>query len=167
MKLTVSRIPDSGIEEKLKLRISLSDDMPKQDVEVSFKAMKFGERVMIEGRAETTATLGCSRCLNNFSFPVNITFNTEYIPLRETGEESEHELTAEELDVGTYINDQIDLIEVVRGHILLSLPMKPLCNEQCKGICSHCGKNFNEGDCECRNDYIDPRLEPLKKLKIK
>lgn len=167
MKLTVSRIPDSGVDEKLKLRFSLNDDMPKQDVEVTFKAMKFGERVMIEGRAETTATLGCSRCLNHFSFPVDITFNTEYIPFRETGQESEHELTSEELDISTYTNDQIDLTEVVRGHILLFLPMKPLCNAQCKGICSQCGINLNEGSCECRSDNIDPRLEPLKKLKIK
>jgi uncharacterized protein len=167
MRLTVSRIPDSGIEEKLKLRISLNDSMPTQDAEVSVKAKKFGERVLIEGRAKTTATLGCSRCLKHFSSPVDITFNTEYIPLRETGEEVEHELTAEELDVSTYGNDQIDLTETVRDHILLFLPMKPLCNIQCKGMCSHCGKNLNEGSCECRSDHIDPRLAPLKKLKIK
>lgn len=167
MRLTVSRIPESGIEEKLKLRISLNDNMPTQDVEVLFKAIKFGDRVLIEGRAKTKATLGCSRCLKHFFSPVDITFNTEYIPHRETGEEGEHELTAEELDVNTYINDQIDLTEAVRDHILLSLPMKALCNAQCKGMCLHCGKNFNEGACECRSDYIDPRLAPLKKLKIK
>jgi uncharacterized protein len=167
MRLTVSRIPEDGTEEKLKLRMSLNESMPKQEVEVSVKASKFGERVLIDGRAKTTATQGCSRCLKNFSSPVDITFNTEYITCREAVGEGEKELTMEELDVSTYVNDQIDITEVVREHILLSLPMKPLCNTKCKGICPHCGKNLNEGICKCSSNHIDPRLEPLKKLKIK
>jgi uncharacterized protein len=63
--------------------------------------------------------------------------------------------------------DKIDLSEDVRDYALLALPMKKLCSENCKGLCPKCGKNLNDGPCECRDEKIDPRWEPLQKLKTK
>jgi uncharacterized protein len=62
------------------------------------------------------------------------------------------------------INYKLDLDELMRADILLELPMKFLCSEDCKGLCFVCGRNLNDGTCSCDLHQIDPRLEALKKL---
>ncbi len=59
---------------------------------------------------------------------------------------------------------KLDLDELVYSEVLLSLPMKHLCHNDCKGICFKCGKNLNEGDCGCNKKEIDPRLQVLADL---
>ena len=61
-------------------------------------------------------------------------------------------------------SQEIDLDELVMSDLLLTLPMKHLCREDCKGLCAQCGKNLNEGDCGCKKKPVDPRLEALRKL---
>lgn len=61
-------------------------------------------------------------------------------------------------------NYQLDLDELLRADIILNLPVKYLCKEECKGLCAQCGKDLNQGDCSCDKRQIDPRLEVLKKL---
>ena len=63
--------------------------------------------------------------------------------------------------------DKIDLSEDVKEMTLLALPMKHLCDENCKGLCSKCGKDLNEGPCNCKEEEINPVWEPLLKLKDK
>lgn len=59
---------------------------------------------------------------------------------------------------------KLDLDELVYSEVIVSLPMKHLCNEGCKGICPKCGKNLNEGKCGCPEKEIDPRLSALADL---
>lgn len=165
MRLTISSIPESGIEEELKFPIALNNVVLEEDVQVFLKASRFGDKVLVDGRATSMASLVCSRCLKKISFPVKMRFNVEYIPYREFAEEDEHELTREELDVSFYRDDEIDIRDLVREQMLLAIPMKPLCGSNCQGICSKCGKNLNEASCECSTEEIDPRLAPLKSLK--
>lgn len=165
MRLTVSDIPDGGIEEELKLPIALGDVVLKGDVQVFLTASRFGSKVLVDGRIVSLALLICSRCLKEFSFPVNINFSVEYIPFSEFAEEDEHELTKNKLDVSFYHGDEIDIDDLIREQMLLTIPMKPLCTSMCKGICPKCGRNFNETSCECSIEKIDPRLAPLKKFK--
>ena len=61
-------------------------------------------------------------------------------------------------------NYQLPLDELVETDILLELPSKNLCREDCRGLCLHCGKNLNEGLCGCHSDPVDPRLEVLRGL---
>ena len=62
-------------------------------------------------------------------------------------------------------DDQIDLDEVLREQFYLALPMKPLCREDCAGLCPQCGTNRNTGTCSCETEPEDPRLAPLRRLK--
>ena len=64
----------------------------------------------------------------------------------------------------TIKNMELDLDELIRTDITLGVPYLFLCKEDCKGVCSGCGKNLNEESCECGKDEIDPRLEPLRKI---
>ncbi len=58
----------------------------------------------------------------------------------------------------------LDLTEVTRQNILLAIPPSPVCRTKCAGLCPHCGKNWNEGPCDCKEENIDPRMQVLKQL---
>jgi uncharacterized protein len=102
--------------------------------------------------------------------PVDAAFDLRYVPHSEnTGGEGEAEREIEEDDLTTayYRDETIDLGELVREQFYLALPMKPLCAEACKGLCPQCGMNLNQGTCDCRLEWQDPRFEALKALKNK
>ena len=79
--------------------------------------------------------------------------------------EEEREVEEDDLETSYYRDDQIDLSELMREQFYLALPMKPLCREDCKGLCPQCGTNLNTGTCDCAPAWDDPRLAPLKQLK--
>jgi uncharacterized protein len=75
------------------------------------------------------------------------------------------EIAGEDNDEIILVEDlKLDLDELVYTEIIISLPMKHLCRADCKGICSGCGKNLNEGECNCSTKQIDPRLQALADL---
>jgi uncharacterized protein len=92
--------------------------------------------------------------------------------LPETGDAADQPSTAKgekevrDADVGVsfYKDETIDLGEVMRDEFYLALPMKPLCKDDCKGLCPVCGVNRNRETCACKADWVDPRLEALKAL---
>ncbi len=165
MKIKVSDIPESGIEKELKFPLTLNEVGLTRGVDVVLRIRRFGKKVLVDGRTTCVADLVCSRCLKQISRPMDVGFNLEYIPYREYGEKDEHELTSKELDFSFYQDDEIDIGDLIREQIILAVPMKPLCEPDCKGICSKCGTNLNEMSCDCGSDEIDTRLAPLKKLK--
>lgn len=73
----------------------------------------------------------------------------------------------DEEDFDDYIvveGETLDLDELIYSDIILLIPQKYLCSEDCKGLCPTCGKNLNEGECACSKQQIDPRLEALRQL---
>jgi uncharacterized protein len=88
-----------------------------------------------------------------------------YLPESQSSGEGEREVAEEDLDTSFYRDDQIDLNEVLREQFYLALPMKPLCREDCEGLCPKCGTNLNTGTCTCATQWEDPRLAPLRNLK--
>ena len=81
-------------------------------------------------------------------------------------QEDEVELSDREVVVGYYDGERLDLGDVVREQLFLSLPLKRLCREDCRGLCPTCGKNLNTGACGCPppEEPEDPRLSPLRGL---
>ena len=133
-------------------------------VEVDFDIHKDKEKFRLVGTARTELELGCSRCLESFRMPVNPSFDLRYLPAAEMSSDSEREVREEDLETSYYRDDQIDLNELLREQFYLALPMKPLCSENCKGLCPQCGTNLNTGTCSCTPVWEDPRLAPLKGL---
>ena len=86
-----------------------------------------------------------------------------YHPVGELRSEA-HQLRSEELELGFYSGNEIDLREVLREQILLNMQMKPLCDAACRGICPKCGIDLNSQICSCEYKETDPRLQVLKKL---
>ncbi|RJQ21499.1 MAG: DUF177 domain-containing protein [Nitrospiraceae bacterium] len=165
MKLNVSSIPEEGLQLEIQLSIPTGDNQKPDIADVSARIFRFGKRVLIEGTIGIGATLQCSRCLKEFALQLKFDFREEYLPAEDSGREDERELAAEDLDLGYFSDDELNIDEIVREQILLAVPIKPLCAETCKGLCRTCGKDLNEGGCECKHEETDPRLAPLRKIR--
>ena len=88
-----------------------------------------------------------------------------YLPASELSSDDERELAEEDVDISYYRDDQIDLTELLREQFYLAVPMKPLCREDCRGLCPSCGTNRNTGTCQCQPaETVDERLAPLRKI---
>ncbi|MBW7573980.1 YceD family protein [Caproiciproducens faecalis] len=100
-------------------------------------------------------SIPCDRCMKQINKCYHYSFSHTLV------------LSLENEDDVSYVevpNYQLDLDELIRADILLELPSKYLCSDDCKGLCPSCGKNLNDGTCNCDFHQIDPRLEALKKL---
>jgi uncharacterized protein len=106
----------------------------------------------------------CSRCLEAFTLPVTTHFDLRYVPRTENVGEGEKEVEEDDLATAFYSNDRIDLGHLIGEQLQLAVPMKPLCDEACKGLCPQCGMNLNTGSCDCSQTWEDPRLAALKAL---
>ena len=164
MRIKVSDIPDDGLQQELDMPVAINDNAKADVAHASITVYRFGKKVLVDGSLRIFVSLKCSRCLKEFSLPLNTVFREEYNPAEEFEKEHVRELKGSELDSGFYSNDEIDIPEIMREQVLLAVPVKPLCSNECLGICPHCGKDLNEGPCECKEDEIAPRLEPLKKF---
>ena len=133
-------------------------------VVVDVEIHKDKERFRLAGTARTELELPCSRCLEPFRFPVDASFDQRYLPATEMTTQDERQLQEDDVDISYYRDDQIDVNELLREQFYLALPMKPLCGEACKGLCTQCGINLNTGTCTCAPAWEDPRLAPLKGL---
>jgi uncharacterized protein len=118
----------------------------------------------LSGRARTKLEVDCSRCVEAFEVPVDAAFDLRYVPQAENAGEGELEVGEDDLATAFYREGMVDLIELLREQFVLTLPMKPLCQEACRGLCPECGANLNKTQCDCAPKWEDPRLAPLKSL---
>ena len=133
-------------------------------VDLAFEIHKDKSRFRLVGTVATELELPCSRCLEPFRLPVNAPFDLLYLPTAQTSTETEREVDDEDLETSYYENDAIDLNQLLREQFYLALPMKPLCQDECRGLCPQCGTNLNTGACDCAPVWEDPRLAPLREL---
>ena len=134
-------------------------------VSLTFDIVKDKQQFQLTGSVTTTLGLLCSRCLEPFTLPVHGEFDLRYQPHTANTGEGEREIEEDDLTTAFYDNDEIDLGQLMREQFYLALPMKPLCGDDCKGLCPICGTNLNRGTCDCKREWEDPRLAVLKTLK--
>lgn len=164
MKIEVFEIPEEG------LNIEVEESPKLEDVTITkpFKAVmhveKRGQEVFIKGIVNGEVELQCSRCLKDYNMPIKTLFEITYHPVEELNKEELLELKRDEMDVDFYREGLIDTEDIVRDQILLNVPMKPLCSENCRGLCPLCGNDLNEVDCGCEKKEIDPRFAVLQSL---
>jgi len=135
-----------------------------QPATVSGKVRLTGNEVIVNGHVETRAEVECDRCLQPVETDVNSDFALEYIPDSEYELGGVAELTEAEMSVSVFDGKAVDVDEIVKEQILLAVPTRMLCREDCKGICPECGADRNKGDCNCTTNDIDPRWAALKDL---
>ncbi len=132
-------------------------------IHIRLKATRIGEMVEVEGELDTSLRLTCGRCLREFLSPAPSAFALTYAPA-----------AAGAVPVGPGVDaagllgfhgDSIDLHEGIQEQVILSLPLRPLCAEACRGLCAQCGADLNEGPCGCRVPGGETAFAMLRKLK--
>jgi uncharacterized protein len=121
--------------------------------------------IRLKGDLSTRLQLNCARCLEPVTQDVARSFDLLYRPQGSDAGHAELSVTDAEAEIGYYTGQGIELNDVVREQILLAVPLRVLCTEQCKGLCPHCGKNLNEGHCSCAEPLEDPRWAALKDIR--
>lgn len=150
-----------------------------------------GTTVILEVRVTSVMEVTCGRCVEPFSIPVQVDVQTRFVPPADfakvtaetaaragrlkAGDAGDDDDEApggsgghddeDVLGLAEYRDEKIDLGEVVREQLYLALPMKPLCQEDCKGLCPVCGVNRNRETCTCQQEWVDPRMAALAEWK--
>lgn len=135
-------------------------------VEATVKLRVYTKAVQIQGWVKTVLDLRCCRCLDHFPFPLTSQIDMTLFPETDVVQEEEIELEKEDLETGLFSGEEIDLSGLIREQILLNVPYKALCHDECKGLCSQCGTNLNENDCRCNRKGGDSAFDVLKDLKL-
>jgi uncharacterized protein len=139
-------------------------------VSVSARLTHREQMVAVTGSAETTAGMRCGRCLAGFEASVLASFSLLYSPRPDTDTEERSEIVHADGDkLGLYFfdGDEIDLTDAVQEQILLSLPMQPLCSEDCRGLCPGCGADRNREACSCGKPAGTGPFAALANLNLK
>lgn len=134
-------------------------------VHLAFDISKDKNQFRLVGSVQATLELWCSRCLEPFTWTIDSPFDLRYQPHTQNTGEGEREIEEDDLTTAFYENDTIDLGQLMREQFYLALPMKPLCREECKGLCPNCGTNLNRETCDCKREWQDPRFAALRRLK--
>jgi uncharacterized protein len=162
MKISLPDIPDEGLELDYKETIPIEEALLDGPVDVRLSVRKVGRELVLSGRFTAAVRLQCGRCLKEFTKDLDLPVDVVYDAVEDM--EGRRELKRDEMDTGFYRGEELDVDELVREQLLLDIQMKPLCNENCKGLCPHCGTDLNTGGCTCASGTTDVRLEALKKF---
>jgi len=159
VKINIKNIPDTGLEIKGSRQVRV-EGMGNTDADLDLRVLLIAEDVFVSGGVSTSVGLECSRCLGGF--PSNISLNLNLAYCQEPGDAEDKEVDSGDMNTGFLVGDELDLEEVIAEQILLGVPMKPLCSEECKGFCPKCGVDLNNNDCDCDRSYINPQFLALK-----
>lgn len=129
-------------------------------VEIEGRVERAGDGYLLEGALRGAARLRCVRCLSEFEFPFAERLELHLLPSTALPREDETRLGKGDLEVHFYDEAKVDLGEVATEQFALTVPMKPLCAETCRGMCPRCGANLNLGPCLCP-ETRDDRRAPL------
>ena len=154
---------------KDQFEINQADLYVNIDIEVNGCLTRVGDDIYLKGKVMTELVMNCSRCLDLLFHSVDSNLKSHFVP-SDHGcvSAGEVELHVSDIDKEVYENHRIDLTQSIRDGILLAVPVVCLCSSDCRGLCSNCGENLNQGSCRCLIESVaDSRLDILKKLKDK
>ena len=134
-------------------------------INVKIEIYRVGQKYVLKGLFKGVLRVICDRCLENYSQEVESEFNSFLIPAPENVEKVELELLEYDMEVVFISDDKVNLHDLIREQLYLSLPIKCLCGNNCLGLCAKCGCNLNESTCECIKEQGHPGFSILNKLK--
>jgi len=134
-------------------------------LEVTATAELLEQQIRIEGNLETRIEMSCARCLEPVVEDVNRAFDLFYSPAVKDAKPGEDQLRDDDTEVGFYEGQGLFLADVLKEQVLLALPVKVICQSDCRGLCPNCGANLNHEECRCETHASDARLAPLARLK--
>lgn len=170
----LSAIPDEGLRRDFRsdvreLGISDPDLSVVRPIDIGCQFYRVDRDVAVQGTMRSTLRLTCGRCAEDFVQPLEVALNAVYLPIQEASSERAKELEEDvdsTTDVYLYAEQVIDIAEMARDRLLLSVPLQPLCRAGCKGLCPSCGLNRNVVSCQCAEEKLGSPFELLKGLRF-
>ncbi len=143
--------------EEIELELPFYDNFT-----ASVKVSKVHNQLILDAELSVNANFECDRCASLYKKEVKANYRMVYLFSRNGEEPDSINITYLPVDA-----DRIVLDKDFRDYLILAVPMKKLCKDDCKGLCFKCGKDLNEGDCGCEKNQINTRWIPLTELKNK
>ena len=137
---------------------------PLRDLTGEVRLLRSPRSIFARVRLATDFALDCRRCLEDAISPVKLEFDAEFFPSVDVVTGLAVVIPDDDLAFVIDHNHELDLAEAVRQELLLALPMYPLCDPDCEGLCPTCGANRNADPCDCDDSEPDPRMASLKGL---
>ncbi|MDR3332253.1 MAG: DUF177 domain-containing protein [Synergistaceae bacterium] len=181
----VSRIPKNASPylESFELPLEMpiehwgQDYTPRGPLSADVEAAFTGERILVRLTVRAEFSVPCSRCLRETGLAIigSLRYLFTLCPSKDSHESEEPDepgdgFNSDDGDVDVIAIDvfqlELDMSQYVWEVLLLNLPERTLCSESCLGLCSVCGRDRNEGGCECREDYTDPRFAALRDVNL-
>lgn len=156
MKINIDDIKEKvGAFKEVKVEKELADIefrdreiKVKEPAKMEFQVINTDESFLVTGKINLKLIVKCSRCLETFDLSLNI--------------DLEEPVSKDRVEVGS--ETIIDIGQEINDNIMVAIPMQPVCDEACAGLCPSCGQDLNEEDCDCFMHTVDPRLAKLEEL---
>ena len=162
MRIDVSELLREPIGAQAKMGFDLgfqrlSDDLVVNAIQGQLSLLRIEDGILVQGVLAVTVDSECGRCLEPVTRTIDVELNERFVPSL-TYKPGDDQVFAIDAD------HHIDLKPVLRELVIVSMPLHVLCRPDCEGLCPSCGKDLNEGPCDCQVDDIDPRLAKLRAL---
>jgi len=173
MKIKIHDITDAGLSldvtEEGNIIEGLASPLDfvfKTPVKAHFDMMRSGREIQVVGSMEAGLGVVCSRCLKPFDYALETDFQIFYSLGAE--KEREKELLPADVDVNYITGEDLDTTEMLLAQLALDIPVKPLCRQDCFGLCARCGADLNAGPCSCpTEEKHESKFAKLKDFKVK
>lgn len=131
-------------------------------------ASREADQYRIDGQLAVPVKTSCSRCLKPLNLDISSRFTIYFRQEVSQAQQFDDEVELAERDLisTTFTGDELDLLPEIGEQVALEIPLKPLCSEQCKGICPGCGIDMNSSTCSCNNEVFPHKFSALKDFKI-
>jgi len=151
MQINVSQLLKASIGSIRNYEVSEVVDIAGGEsmVQGEVRLMRTDRSILVKGTLHTEVEVTCSRCLSLFSCPLALNIEEEYFPTADVVSGAWLPLPEEPGCFTIDAHHILDLTEAIRQYALLATPMKPLCGQDCAGLCPYCGHNLNQGPCDC------------------
>ncbi|MFC1930004.1 DUF177 domain-containing protein [Chloroflexota bacterium] len=169
MEINVSQLLKAPVgttrEYDMDSTVDIADDGNGCLVQGKIKLIRTQRGILVRAALSTGVALTCGRCLSLFRCPLSLDFEEEYVPIVDVVTGTPLPLPKERSTFTIDEHHVLDLTEATRQYSVLVIPMKPLCREECVGLCPSCGHNLNQGPCDCPSPEIDPRWTKFAEFK--
>jgi uncharacterized protein len=169
LKIKVHDIPREGLTYHVEYGGEILQDITQvqEPIAVNINIERAGRNIRVKGDIKARLLFNCSRCLEDFAWSLADEF--DFLLMLPSSEKGcpEIELSPEDMDVSFFDGETVDVAQIAAEQIFLQMPVKPLCHEECKGLCPHCGVNLNLISCDCRAEETSSPFEALRDIKLK
>ena len=180
MKIEIHHIPTQGLhldgERPAQNFAGLKELIASRECEflaplvIQLEVLPVRDFFQVKGRIDTTIRQACVRCLESFHRPLRSRFTLLYsreIPMDVHKKDAEGiELTADQIGMTFFEGEEIDFTDALQEQVILAMPYRPLCRNDCKGLCARCGHDLNTGPCPCAEQPSEGPFAVLKNLKL-